>query len=238
MPGRQYHRLPGRSSPRRQAPLAVRPGPHLQPPQPLVTGQVDELAANPASAPQGSYPVADLGGRMAAVDRENRAVRHQPTGRSVDSVPGGMCPIQSAPRAHQARTASTSTTAVADSTAPHRVAQRRAGVARTATGARRLTDRYFSVNGRLQSATCSGPSHVSAGSPRVIGAVGAAWEAAMQRRGHSHAGEVHVVKVIDAPQAGARQSQLLEGPSGVERRATERDKPQDRSYSARADGGW
>jgi len=52
-----------------------------------------DLAANPSPTLPGSYSVADLGGRLVAVDREGRAVRCQPVSPAVDSVPGGVCPV-------------------------------------------------------------------------------------------------------------------------------------------------
>src|SRR6266581_4452978 len=52
-----------------------------------------DFAADPLPAPPGSDPVADPGGRVVAVDREYRAVRHQPIGRAVDSMPGGVRPV-------------------------------------------------------------------------------------------------------------------------------------------------
>src|SRR5215472_19228024 len=53
----------------------------------------DHLAAHSAPTLPGSYPVTDLGGRMVAVDREYRAVRHQPAGRAVDRLQGSVRPV-------------------------------------------------------------------------------------------------------------------------------------------------
>src|SRR5712691_2978993 len=53
----------------------------------------DYLAAYPAPPLPRRHPVANPGGRLLTVDREDRAVGHQPACRAVDRVPGGVRPV-------------------------------------------------------------------------------------------------------------------------------------------------